>query len=248
MEEPVGDPGEKDALKHTAMDLLNRRGNEFRASEALEKIPANWSLAAIYPAIEKMTQKSLHTVSEKILKKSQMMLRQFLISDLLFTEKNSAHTEISFSECQFRHQIRAHSALKGTNHSKWKQASPPQLSSPLLLHKQESDKSFFAFQLLRDLQKDIPRLPVCTIPQWGYCAYPVHERPQGMPPDWSTLYCWFVRSWRPRRKPPFFFPIRPCDTPKIRKTICQTDEKNTQHSLLEAKKIVERKADFAWPL
>ena len=66
---------------------------------------------------------------------------------------------------------------------------PPQLSSPLLLHKQESDKSFFAFQLLRDLQKDIPRLPVCTIPQWGYCAYPVHERPQGMPPDWSTLYC-----------------------------------------------------------
>ena len=125
MEEPVGDPGEKDALKHTAMDLLNRRGNEFRASEALEKIPANWSLAAIYPAIEKMTQKSLHTVSEKIPKKSQMMLRQFLISDLLFTEKNSAHTEISFSECQFRHQIRAHSALKGTNHSKWKQASPP---------------------------------------------------------------------------------------------------------------------------
>ena len=40
------------------MDLLNRRGNEFRASEALEKIPTNWSLAAIYPAIEKITQKS----------------------------------------------------------------------------------------------------------------------------------------------------------------------------------------------
>ena len=95
------------------MDLLNRRGNEFRASEALEKIPTNWSLAAIYPAIEKMTQKSLHTVSVKRI----MMLRQFSYHLISFTEKNSAHTEISFPECQFGRQIRAHSALKGANHS-----------------------------------------------------------------------------------------------------------------------------------
>ena len=47
-----------------------------------------------------------------------------------------------------------------------------------------------------------------------------------------------VDSWEAGgqgESPPFSFPIRPCDTPKIRKTICQTDEKNTQHSLLEAK-------------
>ena len=111
--EEVGDPAEKDALTQTAMDLLNRRGNEFRASEALEKIPTNWSLAAIYPAIEKMTQKSLHTVSVKRI----MMLRQFSYHLISFTEKNSAHTEISFPECQFGRQIRAHSALKGANHS-----------------------------------------------------------------------------------------------------------------------------------
>ena len=117
--EEVGDPAEKDALTQTAMDLLNRRGNEFRASEALEKIPTNWSLAAIYPAIEKMTQKSLHTVSVKRI----MMLRQFSYHLISFTEKNSAHTEISFPECQFGRQIRAHSALKGANHSEWKQAS-----------------------------------------------------------------------------------------------------------------------------
>ena len=76
--EEVGDPGEKDALKQTAMDLLNRRGTEFRASEALEKIPTNWSLAAIYPAIEKITQKSLHTVSA-CLKKRQSPYRFYLL-------------------------------------------------------------------------------------------------------------------------------------------------------------------------
>lgn len=90
--EEVGDPGEKDALKQTAMDLLNRRGNEFRASEALEKIPTNWSLAAIYPAIEKITQKSLHTVSA-CLKETSVSL-----SYLSPLQKRTVHIQKSLSQ------------------------------------------------------------------------------------------------------------------------------------------------------
>ena len=52
-----------------------------------------------------------------------------------------------------------------------------------------------------------------------------------------------VDSWeagRSKRESPLF--LRPCDTPKIRKTICQTDEKT--HHYLSKKQLKANKTDF----
>ena len=58
------DEGEKDALQQAAIDLLNRRGNEFKPSETLEKIPPHWPIKSIQPALEKLTLTSLRKVSK----------------------------------------------------------------------------------------------------------------------------------------------------------------------------------------
>ena len=54
---------EKTTQKLAAIDLLNRRGDEFRATEVLERLPNDWSLSALAPALMKMTKASTHRVS-----------------------------------------------------------------------------------------------------------------------------------------------------------------------------------------
>ena len=44
------------------MDLLNRRAEEFQASDVLVRLPPEWSLAAIAPALIKMAKGSIHKV------------------------------------------------------------------------------------------------------------------------------------------------------------------------------------------
>ena len=44
------------------MDLLNRRAEEFQASDVLLRLPPEWSLAAIAPALIKMAKGSIHKV------------------------------------------------------------------------------------------------------------------------------------------------------------------------------------------
>jgi hypothetical protein len=61
---PFSDGGQQqDALRLAAIDLLNRRGDEFRPKQVLEILPDGWSLSAIAPALTKMTRASLHKVS-----------------------------------------------------------------------------------------------------------------------------------------------------------------------------------------
>lgn len=51
-----------DSQKLAAIDLLNRRADEFRPVEVLEKLPNDWSLSIIAPALIKMTKASTHRV------------------------------------------------------------------------------------------------------------------------------------------------------------------------------------------
>ena len=44
------------------MDLLNRRAEEFQASDVLLRLPPEWSLATIAPALIKMSKGSIHKV------------------------------------------------------------------------------------------------------------------------------------------------------------------------------------------
>ena len=53
---------EKTTQKLGAIDLLNRLGNEFRATEFLERLPNDRSLSALPPALMKMTKASTHKV------------------------------------------------------------------------------------------------------------------------------------------------------------------------------------------
>ena len=48
--------------KLVTMDLLNRRAEEFQASDVLLKLPPEWSLATIAPALIKMAKGSIHKV------------------------------------------------------------------------------------------------------------------------------------------------------------------------------------------
>lgn len=53
---------QRDNQKLVAMDLLNRRAEEFQASDVLLRLPPEWSLAAIAPALIKMAKGSIHKV------------------------------------------------------------------------------------------------------------------------------------------------------------------------------------------
>ena len=46
-----------------AIDLLNRRAEEFKASDVLNKLPKDWALSTIAPALMKMSKSSIHKVS-----------------------------------------------------------------------------------------------------------------------------------------------------------------------------------------
>ncbi len=49
----------------SAIDLLNRRGREFPASETLPILPAQWSLAAVQVGLEKLLARSVETKRSK---------------------------------------------------------------------------------------------------------------------------------------------------------------------------------------
>ena len=49
---------QRDNQKLVAMDLLNRRAEEFQASDVLLRLPPEWSLATIAPALIKMSKGS----------------------------------------------------------------------------------------------------------------------------------------------------------------------------------------------
>ena len=72
---------EKTTQKLAAIDLLNRRGDEFRATEVLERLPNDWSLSALAPALMKMTKASTHRVSKDFLTR----LNQYFVSKIVLT-------------------------------------------------------------------------------------------------------------------------------------------------------------------
>ena len=55
---------EQDQQKSAAIDLLNRRGNEFRLAEVLPKLPSDWSLSSLCEGLMKMTKASTHLVTQ----------------------------------------------------------------------------------------------------------------------------------------------------------------------------------------
>ena len=54
---------QKNNLKMAAIDLINRRAEEFKASDVLNKLPKEWALSTIAPALMKMSKSSIHKVS-----------------------------------------------------------------------------------------------------------------------------------------------------------------------------------------
>jgi len=101
---------EKTTQKLAAIDLLNRRGDEFRATEVLERLPNDWSLSALAPALMKMTKASTHRKRmvhmEKSLSKSvnlsaNLELLQLVREPIILNESSYCVVcKKSFQSCQ----------------------------------------------------------------------------------------------------------------------------------------------------
>lgn len=69
-----------------AIDLLNRRADEFNPVEVLTILPSNWALKAIEPALVKLTRASMHKVTRK--NDTQKLSLSF---NILFSETHDAN-------------------------------------------------------------------------------------------------------------------------------------------------------------
>ena len=109
------DEGEKDALQQAAMDLLNRRGSEFKPLETLQKIPTHWPIKSIQPALEKLTLTSLRKVSKKAETQDQLRMKLTLKT---FAEKDDSPRKIPYRECKNRRRIRITQTLQKASSNK----------------------------------------------------------------------------------------------------------------------------------
>jgi len=102
---------QRDNQKLVAMDLLNRRAEEFQASDVLIRLPPEWSLAAIAPALIKMAKGSIHkkrmvhiekSLSESVNLSSKLELLQLLKEPVILNESSYCVVcKKSFNNCQF---------------------------------------------------------------------------------------------------------------------------------------------------
>ena len=81
---------EKCAQKLAALDLLNRRGNEFGPTDVLQLLPDEWSLAAIAPALMKMTKESTRRVS------MLMLVKYFGDGPILLSSHSSKNVRVRY--------------------------------------------------------------------------------------------------------------------------------------------------------
>ena len=98
-------------LKMVAINLINRRAEEFKASEIIHKLPNDWALSTINPALMKMTKASQQKKRMKHLERSlsksvnlgtKMELLNLQKEVVVLTESSYCVVcKKSFANCQF---------------------------------------------------------------------------------------------------------------------------------------------------